>query len=202
MSIQLLVADRQEIIRKGLVKFFEGTEIEVVAEATNTNETVSLTQEHRPDVVVADLAVIDQKETKARQIFERPVLILSNDACPACVAQARAQGAIGLLSKHCERHELITAVRGAASGNGTWPEKQVRRFDSPATSLSGMEMPLTSRQVEVLRYIASGLTTKEIATALDIRYDTAKEHVQNTIRKIGARSRTHAAVWAVRQGIV
>jgi DNA-binding NarL/FixJ family response regulator len=65
-----------------------------------------------------------------------------------------------------------------------------------------VEVPLTQRESEVLRQLALGLTNKEIAQALNISYETVKEHVQHILRKVGVTDRTQAAVWAVRRGLV
>jgi DNA-binding NarL/FixJ family response regulator len=65
-----------------------------------------------------------------------------------------------------------------------------------------VEVPLTQRESEVLRHLATGLTNKQIADALHVSYETVKEHVQHVLRKIGVTDRTQAAVWAVRKGLV
>ena len=210
MMTRLLIVVGHEMIRYGLAKLVEGTDIHIVAEAESAVEALELAREHAPDVVLLDIRLADRNGTKALERMkwespERPLLILSVDDGLENWCRARALGAAGYLSVDCSRDDLLQAVRKMASGGSAWTDEQMRRFTAqPVTHPSnvGEEVGLTERQSEVLRCMVFGLTTKEIATALHIRYDTAKEHVQNTMRKIGVTGRTQAAVWAVRNGLV
>ena len=135
---------------------------------------------------------------------QRAVIVFAANNSLSQMTRAYALQADGWLSKRCNRQELLATVRYAASGQSVWSKEQIRRLTGPLSAYRLDEatcVPLTPRQSEVLRHIVSGLTTQEIANTLHIRYDTAKEHVQNTIRKIGVSSRVQAAVWAVREGL-
>ncbi len=210
MSIRLQIVDDHEVMRHGVIRLVEGTDIEVVAEADHYEPGIHLARRHHPDVVLLDIPVADRNRAWALECFKRdlpelPVIVLSEQDCPRLAARAMALGAAGFLSKRCKREEILSAIRLAASGEAVWTVDQQQRLAGPLAMNwmdDDMEIPLTNRQSEVLRHIASGLTTKQIAKALDIRYDTAKEHVQNAIRKIGVKGRTQAAVWAVRKGLV
>ena len=210
MTIQLLVVDDHEMFRHGSVRLLEGTNIRVVAEAENGEEAVALLKTHDIDAILLDFCMADQRGTKTLKCIrekspETPVLILSDNETASCVSQAKALGAAGYLSKRCKRQELVAAIRKVAAGDDVWTDDQLRRITGPlATTWLEIDtaIPLTSRQSEVLRHLALGLSTKEIAKTLKIRYDTAKEHVQNTMRKIGVTGRTEAAVWAVRKGLI
>ena len=136
---------------------------------------------------------------------DKPVLILSANETASCVSQAKALRAAGCLSKRCKRQELVAAIRRATAGESVWTDDQLRKITGPlATTWLEIDtaISLTSRQSEALRHIALGLATKEIVKTLNIRYDMAKDHVQNTMRKIGVAGRTEAAVWAVRRGLI
>jgi DNA-binding NarL/FixJ family response regulator len=114
-------------------------------------------------------------------------------------------GANGYLLKGVSRNELVTAIRKAAAGEDAWTRDELRRVTgalaTPRMSAE-VEVPLTHRESEVLRQLAHGLTNKEIGQALNISYETVKEHVQHILRKIGVNDRTQAAVWAVRKNLV
>ena len=97
---------------------------------------------------------------------------------------------------------LLTACSG---GGNAWTREELRRVTGALATprlQNDVEVPLTQRESEVLRQLALGLTNKEIAQALHIRYETVKEHVQHILRKVGVSDRTQAAVWAVRKGLV
>ena len=124
---------------------------------------------------------------------------------PTYVARAVALGAAGFLMKGATKDEIITAITRAHAGlppetdslMGKTRNTMVRRrptYDE--------DMPLTNREVQVLRHIALGLSNREIGRSLEISVETVKEHVQNLIRKLGAGDRTEAAVWAVKKGLV
>jgi DNA-binding NarL/FixJ family response regulator len=108
------------------------------------------------------------------------------------------------LSKSATRKEIIDAVHAAASGDTIWSSDELRRVTGALAgprSASEADVPLTKRESEVLKQLALGLSNKEIAQALDISYETVKEHVQHILRKLAVADRTQAAVWAVRKGL-
>ena len=101
-------------------------------------------------------------------------------------------------------HETRDVV-AVARGEDVWRRDELRRVTGALATPrlnADVEVPLTQRESQVLRHLASGLTNKEIAAALNISYETVKEHVQHVLRKIGVSDRTQAAVWAVRKGLV
>jgi DNA-binding NarL/FixJ family response regulator len=210
MAIDLLIADDHEVVRAGLRSIFAGTDVHVVAEAENGNQTLRLALDHRPHVVLLDVRMSngDGLSCLARIKLElpgMPVLMFSAYDNPTYVARAAALGAAGYLTKSASRAEIIDAVRTVASGETIWSSDELRRVTGTlATPLAqgDSEIPLTKREGEVLKQLAFGLTNKEIAQALGISYETVKEHVQHILRKIGVSDRTQAAVWAVRKELV
>ena len=116
-----------------------------------------------------------------------------------------ALGAAGYVLKGSPRDALLETIRTAAAGENAWTREELRRVTGALATprlAADVEVPLTQRESEVLRQLSLGLTNKEIAQALDISYETVKEHVQHILRKIGVSDRTQAAVWAVRKELV
>jgi DNA-binding NarL/FixJ family response regulator len=210
MTIKVLVADDHEVVRCGLKSLFVGTEIKVVAEASNGQEAMRLVSEQEFSVVLLDVRMPDSDglNVLGRLKLDKPdlpVLILSTYDNPTYVARAVALGAAGYLLKGIERDQLIESVRRAAAGESVWTRDELRRVTGALATPrlnANVEVPLTQRESEVLKQLSLGLTNKEIATALHISYETVKEHVQHILRKIGVSDRTQAAVWAIRKDLV
>ena len=207
MAIRVLIADDHEILRSGLKAIFEGTDIKVVADASCGKDALRLVGEKAVDVVILDVRMPDMDGLNVLGRLkldhpQMPVLMLSTYDNPTYVARAVALQAAGYLLKGADGEVIIEAIRKAATGQNVWTREELRRVSgalaTPRAS-SEVEVPLTQRESEVLRQLALGLTNKEIAQALNISYETVKEHVQHILRKIGVTDRTQAAVWAVRK---
>jgi DNA-binding NarL/FixJ family response regulator len=207
MAIRVLLADDHEVVRRGLKSLFEGTDIQVVAEASSGHETLKLVKEKKLDVVLLDVRMpdLDGLNVLGRIKLDHPdlpVLIVSTYDNPTYVARAVALGAAGYVLKDAGRDKLLNAVHGAASGESVFTREELRRITGALATPrlnADVEVPLTQRESEVLKQLALGLTNKEIAQVLHISYETVKEHVQHILRKIGVTDRTQAAVWAVRK---
>ena len=123
---------------------------------------------------------------------------------PTYIARAVAAGAHDYILKSCSRDELLDSIMKSASGQIPVRAGELRRV---ATTMSNRvatpdpDIPLTQREMQVLRHVALGLSNKEIAQSLTISVETVKEHVQNILRKLAVSDRTQAAVWAVRRGL-
>ncbi len=210
MTVRLVIADDHEVVRAGLKSLLADTEFEVVGEAETGEQAVRTTLDREPDVVLLDVRMVDCDGLTALEKIKNhmpdlPVLMLSAYDNPTYIARASALGASGYVLKNRDRKTLLTALRKAAAGQSAWSRDDLRRVTGAlATPRVGqeIEVPLTQRESEVLRQIALGLTNKEIAQALQISYETVKEHVQHILRKIGVSDRTQAAVWAVRRGLL
>ncbi|MHB1037416.1 MAG: response regulator [Pirellulales bacterium] len=210
MSIKVLIADDHEVVRSGLKSLVEGSEIKIVAEASTGQEAVRIALSKKVDVVLLDIRMPDGDGLNVLGRIkldkpELPILMLSTYDNPTYIARAVALGASGYLLKGCSREDLIKAIEVAASGETVWTRDELRRVTGALATprlATDVEVPLTKRESEVLRQLAFGLTNKEIAQALNISYETVKEHVQHILRKIGVSDRTQAAVWAVRKGLV
>ncbi len=210
MSIKIVVADDHEVVRAGLKSLLNGTDIKIVAEAASGEAAVRLTLKHNPDLVLLDIRMPDGDGLTAlgRIKLERPlmpVLVWSAFDNPTYIARAVAFGANGFILKSAPKDRLLQAVRSVAAGEMVWKREELRRVSGALAAPrlnTDVDVPLTQRENEVLRHLASGATNKQIATALKISYETVKEHVQHILRKIGVSDRTQAAVWAVRKQLV
>ncbi len=209
-KIKLLIADDHEVVRCGLKTLLADTEVEIVAEVETGEAAVRYTLENDLDVVLMDIRMPGGDGLTALGRIkldkpEMPILMLSTFDNPTYIARAVALGASGYLLKGCTREHLINAIRTAAAGESAWTRDELRRVTGALATprlAADVEVPLTQRESEVLRQLAYGLTNKEIAQALQISYETVKEHVQHILRKVGVSDRTQAAVWAVRKELV
>ena len=210
MPIKLLIADDHEIVRDGIKRMLANSGVKVIAEATTGQEAVRMTIKHKPDVAMFDIRMPDGDGLNALgrvrlDLPDQPVLMYSSYDNPSYVARAVALGANGFVHKTASRDRLIDVIRTVAAGESAWTREELRRVSGALATprYSGaIEIPLTNREYDVLTEICNGSTNKEIADVLTISYETVKEHVQHTLRKLGVADRTQAAVWAVRKGLV
>jgi DNA-binding NarL/FixJ family response regulator len=209
MSIRVLIVDDHEVVRRGLATLLADTEIEIVADASGGEQALQLALEHKPDVVLMDIRMPDADglATLKRMRSELPdirVIMLSTYDNPTYVARSIAMGATDYILKGAPRDEIVRSIRGAAAGQSPPPDSVISRVKGAMSGRqrSDDDIPLTGREMQVLRHIALGLSNREIGDSLEISIETVKEHVQNILRKINAVDRTQAAVWAVKRGLV
>ena len=207
MPIRIVIADDHSVVRQGL-RLFLGLdpELEVIGEAANGQEALELARKLAPDVVLMDLLMPVMDGITAigairRELPDVEVLALTSVLEDASVVGAVKAGAIGYLLKDTDADELCRAIKAAAAGQVQLaPQaaarllREVRAPDNPET--------LTDRETEVLRLLAAGQANKEIARSLTIGEKTVKTHVSNILGKLGVQSRTQAALYAVRIGLV
>ena len=209
MSIRVLVADAHEVIRAGLREVFAVRGLEVVAEAATSAEAMAAAEQQRPDVALMEVCFngevsLDAVKKIRTSSPETRVVIFSAYDNPTYVARAAALGAADYLLKDLGSRELISAVQAVATGQAP-TEQGIMQAIATSMAASGQlrnDMPLTRREIQVLRHVGLGLSNKEIAGSLAISVETVKEHVQNILRKIKASDRTQAAVWAIRKELV
>jgi DNA-binding NarL/FixJ family response regulator len=210
MPIRLLVADDHAVVRAGVASMLRETDISVVAEASDGAQALEMAQKHQPDVVLLDVRMpeVDGMACLSKiksHLPHTPVVIFTAHDNPTYIARAVALGAAGYLVKSASQAEIIAALQQAATGETLWSRENLRRVSGTIANSrpnNELEVPLTRRESEVLKQLALGLSNKEIAQALNISYETVKEHVQHVLRKLGVSDRTQAAVWAVRKGLV
>ena len=211
MAIRTLITDDHKVVRRGLRGFLElDPELEVVGEAENGEEAVAMARRLEPDVVLMDLLMpvmdgIEATREIRRQMPEVEVVALTSVLEDSSVTGAIRAGAIGYLLKTTDADELREAIRAAAAGQVRLaPEaaarlmREVRSPESPETLME----PLTERETEVLTLLARGKANKQIARELFVAVSTVKTHVNNLYRKLNISSRTQAALYAARIGLV
>jgi DNA-binding NarL/FixJ family response regulator len=205
-----MIVDDHEVVRRGLRGFLELQEdFEVVGEASDGGQAITLADSLQPDVVLMDLLMpnVDGLTAIAAIRKSQPdtdIVAVTSFIEEDKVTAALEAGASGYLLKDASADEVADAIRAAFAGEVHLDPQVARvlaqrmrsRRDEPATE------PLTTREQEVLRLLARGASNKEIAHELSITERTARTHVSNILGKLGLASRTQAALWAVEHKMV
>ena len=213
--ISVLVVDDHAVVRRGLLAFLASEpDLEVVGDAGGGTQALELlarldAEGRRPDVVLMDLQMepVDGIES-TRQVRDRyedvEVVALTSFGEEARVHAALEAGASGYLLKDADADEVAAAIRAAHRGELQLDPAVARRLMSSlrAAPRNDLMAELTSRELEVLRLVGAGKANKEIAAELLIGERTARTHVSSILAKLGLTSRTQAALWAVREGLV
>jgi len=213
-KIRVLLADDHDLFRQGVRRLLEGSpDLEVVGEARTGQDTVRLVEELAPDIVLLDISMPALSGIDAARLIKTAsprtgIIILTVHADEEFLFEAIKAGAMGYLLKDASADELIRAIRVIYGGEGllapSMAAKVMREFarTREVTDLARVLTPLTHREVEILQHVAAGLANKEIAHKLSISERTVKNHLSNIMEKLHVNSRTQAAVYALRSGLV
>jgi DNA-binding NarL/FixJ family response regulator len=213
-KIRVLLADDHDLFRQGIRRLLEGSpDLEVVGEARTGQDTVRLVEELAPDIVLLDISMPALSGIDAARLIKTAsprtgIIILTVHADEEFLFEAIKAGAMGYLLKDASADELIRAIRVIYGGEGllapSMAAKVMREFarTHEVTDLARVLTPLTHREVEILQHVAAGLANKEIAHKLSISERTVKNHLSNIMEKLHVNSRTQAAVYALRSGLV
>jgi DNA-binding NarL/FixJ family response regulator len=214
-TIRVLVVDDHAVVRRGLLAFLDSEpDLEVVGEAEGGAQALELlarlaSEGRQPHVVVMDLQMepLDGIEATLRiraRYSEVEVVALTSFGEDERVRAALAAGASGYLLKDSDADEVSAAIRAAHRGELALDPAIARGLTSSlrAESRDAPDAELTTRELEILRLLGAGKTNKEIAAELQISERTARTHVSNILGKLRLTSRTQAALWAVRKGVV
>jgi DNA-binding NarL/FixJ family response regulator len=210
--ISVLVADDHSVVRQGIRRVLEGErDMKVCAEAADGEEALEQIEKHRPDLVILDVTMprLSGLETLERVRAKHPGLktvLLSFRADPPIIQSAVSLGADGYLLKNARPDEILAAIREVMRGGCYFSPPVAREIveqirepgrkgDEPFTQLS-------SREREVLRQIAEGLSAKEIAAKLEISTKTVEAHRTSLMRKLRVRKATELVRYAVRHGLI
>jgi DNA-binding NarL/FixJ family response regulator len=214
MSIQVILADDQPLIRAGLRRLIEQTSgIDVAGEAGTGAEAVQLARDTDPDVVVMDIRMPGMDGIEATQLItagdmRARVLVLTTFDDDDYVYGALRAGASGFLVKDMALEDILTAIRVVAAGDAIIAPGVTRRLIAHFVSPSRPDPRLrelagiTDREREVLKLVGLGLSNAEIAAALYITAGTAKTHVARLLAKLSARDRVQLVIIAYQAGLL
>jgi DNA-binding NarL/FixJ family response regulator len=214
MSIRVVIADDQELVRSGFAMILEAQpDITVVGEASDGAEALAAVREHHPDVALLDIRMpgLDGIEA-ARAICagtDSKVIMLTTFDQDDYVYDALYGGASGFLLKDVRRDDLVHAVRVVAAGESLLAPTVTRRLISDLTARrprpgavpAGLDR-LTARERETLKLLGRGLSNAEIAVTMVVSEHTVKTHVSNVLTKLGLRDRVQAVIAAYESGLI
>jgi DNA-binding NarL/FixJ family response regulator len=216
MTVRVLVADDQELVRAGLVAVLSTQDdLEVVGEAADGHQAVEEVRRHRPDVALLDIRMPHMDGIAATQqicsddrLATRLLILTTFDLDEYVLAALRA-GASGFLLKDAPRETLYTAVRTIAAGDALLSPSVTRRLieqhlrtSDPPMELVRRLASMTDRERDVLAMLARGLSNDEIAAELYLGESTVRTHVGRIYAKVRAHDRAQAVVFAYESGLV
>jgi len=202
-KIRILIADDHYIVRMGLTALVNTeADMEVVAEAADGNEALTLFTRHRPDLLLLDLRMPGKGgiQTIGEIRVEFPdarILVLSAFDGDEDIYRALQAGAQGYVLKNTTGDKLVPALRTVAAGQNWIPKDVASQLE-----LRKIREQLTSREVDVLNELAKGRANKEIADTLNISEHTVKDHLKNILGKLQVADRTEAVTTAIQRGII
>jgi len=205
--VRVLLVDDHTVVRRGLRLAFDlEHDLEVVGEAANGQEALARVAELQPDVVVMDLLMpvmngVDATRAIRRDFPDVEVVALTSVLEDRLVIDVVEAGASGYMLKETRPDELFEAVRAAARGEVRLDPRAQQRLVREVRAPEAREA-LTDRELEVLKLVALGASNKGVAQQLGISEATVKSHVSNMLSKLGLKSRTQAALHAIREGWV
>ncbi len=216
MTIRVLIADDQELVRAGLAMILDAQPgIEVAGQAANGREAVELARRLRPDVCLFDIRMPELNGIEATALLAGPdvvepmaIVVITTFDLDEYVHGALKAGARGFLLKDAGPQLLVQAINAAADGDALIaPSVTARLLQTFARHLDDAEPeqpiePLTAREEEVVRAVAAGRTNAEIAGDLHISLSTVKSHLASLMSKLAARNRVELAMWAYETGRV
>jgi DNA-binding NarL/FixJ family response regulator len=212
--IEVVIADDQDLVREGLRMMLEAEpDIQVTGEAGDGKQALDAIRAADPDVVLMDVRMpeLDGIEATARLVIagaRTRVLMLTTFDLDEYVYRALKAGASGFLLKDASRVQLATAVRTIAAGDALLAPAITRRLIEdfcrrpPPSAGAPADIELSPRELEVLKFLARGLSNAEIAGTLYLSEATVKSHVASVLSKLGLRDRAQAIVHAYESGLI
>lgn len=214
MTIRVVVADDQDLVRTGLAMILDAhPDIDVVGEAADGRQAVAMARALRPDVCLFDIRMPEMDGIEATRRLAGPdvadplaVVVITTFDLDDYVHSALKAGARGFLLKDAGPELLVQAIHAAARGDALIAPSVTARLLAAFADVAGQPPPtqpvepLTSREEEVLLTVARGRTNAEIAGELHISLSTVKSHVASLMGKLGARNRVEIAMWAHETG--
>ncbi len=209
--IRLLIIDDHEMVREGLkAMLVTEPDFSIVGDAADAEQALELIERLHPDVALLDVRLpgasgIEVCRTVSEHYPETAVIILTTFTDENLVARCIQAGARGFIVKDIERFDLKRSIRAVARGEAAIDPKaavavlaQLRR--APQVTGEAAPEPLSSQQIVILRLVAQGLSSREIATQLYLSENTVKGYVQEILHRLGVKNRTEAVMVAVKHG--
>lgn len=209
--IHLLIVDDHEMVREGLkAMLVTEPDFAIVGEAASAEQAFASIQREPPDIILLDIRLPGMSGIEfCRAVTERypaiSVIFLTTFTDETLISQCIQAGARGFIVKDIERFDLKRSIRAVARGEAAIDTKaavavlaQLRK--SPPASDEPLREPLSSQQIVILRLVAQGLSSREIATRLYLSENTVKGYVQEILHRLGVKNRTEAVMVAVKQG--
>jgi DNA-binding NarL/FixJ family response regulator len=210
--IRVVLVEDEMLVRRGIRGLLNlGHEIDVVAEAADGVEAISVIREHQPDVVLLDVRMpkmsgIDVLEALQAAGSLPPTILLTTFDDDAALLKGIRSGAKGFLLKDVSIERLTEAIRLVAAGGTiirpTVTEHALRRLEENRTEFESLESPdpLTKRELEILRLMAGGYSNREIGDTLEASEGTVKNHISSILSKLGVRDRIRAVLKGLESG--
>lgn len=206
--LRVMICDDHEMVREGLRTLLSDVEnLEIVGEAANGKQAVTMAKELRPDVLLMDAKMPEMDGVAATKVIRQEcpgthILILTTFLDEKQVREAVHAGAAGYILKEIQKSDLIKAIEDAALGRPTLhPDAQRMLMQEVTNPRRPVDAGLTAREVDVLKLIVKGRSNKEIGTDLNLTEGTVKGYVSSLLVKLGVEDRTQAALYAVRNGL-
>jgi DNA-binding NarL/FixJ family response regulator len=212
-KIRVLIADDHKIFRDGIRSILEREkDIEVVEEAADGREVIEKMDRHEIDLIILDIDIgkpngIEICEMLASRHPEVKILVLSMMGLHDFIIQALEKGATGFLLKNAGKDEVLTAIRTVAKGDSYFSREVsailIEHLQKPKTSKKPIaDIPLSSREIEVLRLIAQEYSNPQIAEKLYISIRTVDTHRRNLLAKLGVKNTAGLVKYAIRKGLL
>jgi DNA-binding NarL/FixJ family response regulator len=205
--IKILLADDHAVLRQGLRLIVQtDPDLQVVGEATTGVEAIELVTTLQPDILITDINMPDMTGLEAARRLrslcpQTCIIVLTVSDRTEDLLEAFKAGVRGYLLKSAQSQEVLAAIHRVAEGETILPPKLATRLLAELAQPTPTPEALTEREQDVLRFMAQGVSNKEIAAALNISENTTKTHVRHILAKLNLRSRAEAAAYATRLGL-
>jgi two-component system nitrate/nitrite response regulator NarL len=215
-NIKILIVDDHEVVRDGLKNILLSlNNVAVTGEAANGEDAISLYDSLKPDLVIMDISMPGMNGIEATRIIKEndpnaKILILTMHDNQEYLNQIIRSGAKGFVLKNTDKEELLDAVKTVANGENFFSkdiskliiENYIRSAKDSDKSEGYKEVPLTKREVEILKYIAEGNSNQEIANKLYISYNTVDTHRKNIMHKLSIKNTAGLVRYAIEKGLI
>jgi DNA-binding NarL/FixJ family response regulator len=216
-TIRIVLVEPRALVGLGIRGVLDGQpDMEVVAEVRSADDAIAAMEGLAPDVFVIDVELHDPSTNAAarRLTHDAPssgIVVVGREDDDASILDAIEIGATGHVAAAAEPAELVAVIRRVADGEDPLKDEVIGRPDLVDRIMDGFRetfrrgdepqpIPLTPKELEILRHVAAGLRNREVGDLLDVSEQTVKNHLSSVLHKLGVPNRTHAVTFAVRQG--